>query len=102
MNEPARNPDAELDALFALARSRRPDTSKAEFAFETRLMARLHSRPDYGWNLATISWRLIPFFGACVVALFLWQAEVTMEATDAVGIAGLQSPETVDLWDSLN
>jgi hypothetical protein len=102
MNEATRNPDADLDALFALARARRPDTSKAEFAFETRLMARLHSHHDNGSMLAMVAWRLIPFFGAGVAALFLWQAEVTTEATDAAGIAGLQNPETVDLWTSLN
>jgi hypothetical protein len=100
MNEP--NPDSELDALFAKARAHRLDTSKAEFAFETRLMARLHSRQDTNSVFAMVSWRLIPFFAACVVALTLWQAEVSMEATDAVGIAGLQNPETVDLWDGLN
>jgi hypothetical protein len=102
MNEPVPGPDDPLNALFALARANRPDTSKAEFAFETRLMARLRARSETGSVWALVSWRMIPFLGACVVGLFLWQAEVSTEATDAVGIAGLENPETVDLWGSLN
>ena len=42
MNAP--DPDRQLDALFALARERRPDTSDVEFGFETRLMARVRAQ----------------------------------------------------------
>jgi hypothetical protein len=97
MNEPSRNPDAELDALFALARTRRPDTSKAEFAFETRLMARLHSRKDTNPIFAMVSWRLIPFFAACVVALTVWQAEAASDANVAVSLAGLNNPVAAEV-----
>ena len=98
MNEPI--PDPELDALFALARDHRPDTSAAEFAFETRLMARLRARHETGSVWAIVSWRMIPFLAACVVALFFWQSEVSTEATDAVGIAGLNNPVAADLWSN--
>jgi hypothetical protein len=98
MNEsPLPRPDDNLDSLFALARARRTDTSSAEFAFETRLMARLRSRQDAGSAWALVSWRLIPFFAACVVAITIWQAEVSSEASDAATIAGLSNPVASDL-----
>ena len=101
MNEtPNPRPDADLDALFALARENRPDTSAAEFAFETRLMARLRARPEPGSIWAMVSWRMIPFFAACVVALTLWQAETATDATDAATIAGLTNPVTTELWSN--
>jgi len=101
MNDsPSPRPDADLEALFALARENRPDTSAAEFAFETRLMARLRTRPETSSIWATVSWRMIPFFAACVVALTLWQAETAAEASDAATIAGLNNPVASDLWSN--
>jgi hypothetical protein len=101
MNEsPSPRPDAELDALFALARENRPDTSAAEYAFETRLMARLRTQPETGSIWAKVSWRMIPFFAVCVVALTLWQAEASSEANDAATIAGLNNPVAADLWNN--
>jgi hypothetical protein len=100
MNDPAPSPDADLDALFALARARRPDTSGVEFAFETRLLARLRSQREASSVWAMVSWRLIPFFAACVVALTLWQAEVASDTTDAATIAGLTNPVAADLWSN--
>jgi len=97
MNEPNTNPDPELDRLFTLARSRRADTSAAEFAFETRLMARLRSRRDSHSVWAMVSWRLIPFFAACVVALTIWQAEVSSDANDAATVDGLTNPVAADV-----
>jgi hypothetical protein len=92
--------DGQLDALFALARTRRPDTSAAEFAFETRLLARLRAQEDTGSVWAMVSWRLIPFLAACVAALTLWQAEVASDTTDAATIAGLNNPVAADLWSN--
>jgi hypothetical protein len=43
-----------------------------------------------------VSWRMIPFFAACVVALTLWQAEASSDATDAATIAGLTNPVSAD------
>jgi hypothetical protein len=94
------NQDGQLDALFALARARRPDTSAAEFAFETRLLARLRARQETGSIWAMVSWRLMPFFAVCVVALTLWQAEVASDTTDAATIAGLNNPVAADLWSN--
>ena len=100
MNDPIRRPDVDLDALFALARTRRPDTSAAEFAFETRLLARLRSQQEAGSIWAMVSWRLIPFFAVCVVALAVWQAEMAAETTDSASIAGLNNPVASDLWSN--
>lgn len=100
MNDPTTRPDADLDALFTLARARRPDTSAVEFAFETRLLARLRSKREASSVWAMVSWRLIPFFVACVVALTLWQAEVASDTTDAATIAGLTNPVAADLWSN--
>jgi hypothetical protein len=92
--------DSQLDALFAQARAHRPDTSKAEYAFETRLLARLRAKRETSSVWAMVSWRLIPFFAACVVALTLWQAEVASDTTDAASIAGLTNPVAADLWSN--
>ena len=74
------NPDRRLDALFALAREHRPDTSAAEYAFETRLMARLRERrQERGSIWAMVSWRMVPFFAVCVVALAIWQSQIVTE-----------------------
>jgi hypothetical protein len=99
MNEAPPNPDP-LDALFAAARQQRPDTSRAEHGFETRLMARLRERhqPDTISLLSVMSWRLAPFFAACVVALALWQANVSSDSDDAATAAGLNNPVAGEIW----
>jgi hypothetical protein len=97
MNESTPQPDPELDTLFALARARRPDTSAAEFAFETRLMARLRAREDASSVWAMVSWRLIPFFAVCVVGLTILQAKVSSETSDAATIAGFNNPVAADM-----
>ena len=100
MNDP--NQDGQLDALFALARARRPDTSAAEFAFETRLMARLRAQQETDSVWAKVSWRLIPFFAACVVALTVWHSQVVTETNEAEQVADVENPVTLDSWNSLN
>jgi hypothetical protein len=104
MNDP--DQDGQLDALFALARTRRPDTSAAEFAFETRLLARLralrHTQDETGSLWAMVSWRLMPFFAACVVALTLWYSQVVTETDDAEQTSYAENPGTVDMWNNLN
>ena len=96
MNDPL--PHDPLDALFAQARTRRPDTSRVEYGFETRLMARLRSRRDASSVWAMVSWRAIPFFAACVIALTFWQAQVDSDANDAASLARLNDPASVDVW----
>jgi hypothetical protein len=97
MNDP--RPDSDMDALFALARQHRPDTSHAEYAFETRLMAHLRSRHDSPSIWATVSWRLIPFFAVCIVTLTVWQAETSPDVSDAATVVGLTNPVAADLWN---
>jgi len=95
------NQDGQLDALFALARARRPDTSAAEFAFETRLLARLRAQQETDSVWAMVSWRLIPFFAACVVALTLWHSQIVTETNDAEQMAYVENPVILDSWNSL-
>jgi len=95
-------PDDRLDALFALARARRPDTSAAEYAFETRLMAHLRTVEKTQSIWAKVSWRMIPFFAMCVVILALWHAEVASETHEAEQLAYAEDSDTVDLWSNLD
>ena len=71
------NPDdpseRSLDALFAAARADRPDTSRSEYGFEPRLMARIASqasKPSFWWG--AWSWRLAPVFAVVALGLSLW------------------------------
>ena len=94
-----RQPDP-LDALFAAAREQKPDTSRAEYGFETRLMARLRERrqPDAISVWSVVSWRLAPFFAVCVVALALWQANVSSDSEDAATAVGLNNPVAGEIF----
>ncbi len=67
--------DPFLDRLFAAARSEVPDTSRLEFAFETRLLARL--RQERAAGVFAWAWKLAPFFAAVVVALGVWNRATT-------------------------
>jgi hypothetical protein len=102
MSNPTSPPDDHLDALFALARTRRPDTSIAEYAFETRLLARLRTMGPAESIWAKVSWRMMPFFAMCVVILALWHAEVASETHEAEQLAYADDPDTVDMWNNLN
>jgi len=65
------NFDQKLDALFSAARNApSPDTSRAEYAFETRLAARL--RADNAGSLSAWAWKLCPFFAALALAVGWW------------------------------
>jgi hypothetical protein len=103
MSEPS---DPQLDALFAAARNHRPVTARAEYAFETRLLARLRetrsatASSSSAWGLA--SWRLIPFLGLFVVGLVLWQDQAATVAQDAEQAAYVQNPEAADWGNSFN
>jgi hypothetical protein len=59
-----------LDRLYEAARSETADTSRVEFAFETRLMARI--REDQSSSIFTWAWKLAPFFAAVVIAVGVW------------------------------
>jgi hypothetical protein len=95
--------DSDLDRLFAAARARRPDTSRQEYAFETRLMSRLRAqRQEQGdtssiW--AMVSWRMIPFFATCVMGLAMWHSQLSnTEETAAVNT--VENPESAYLWNN--
>ena len=64
------NADPFLDRLFEAARSERADTSRQEFAFETRLMSRL--REERSTSVFAWAWKLAPFFAGVVIAVGLW------------------------------
>ena len=106
MNEPDRNPDPdmELDALFARARAQRPDTSAAEYAFETRLMARLREKrqPDPASIWASITWTLAPLFAACVIGLAYWHGEIVQETEAAEQLVYVDNPNAFSSWHNLN
>jgi len=106
MNEPNLNPDpdAMLDGLFARARVQRPDTTAAEYAFETRLMARLREKrlQDSESIWATVSWRLAPIFAACVIGLVVWHSEVVNELEAAEQLVYVANPNTFERWNGLD
>ena len=86
------DPEASLDALFRAARTGEPDTARAQFGFETRLMARL--REDRGTSLFAWAWKLAPFFAAIALAAGWWgqlsvaQVETTASAVADVALQG--------------
>ncbi|HUB67980.1 MAG TPA: hypothetical protein VL981_10900 [Candidatus Methylacidiphilales bacterium] len=106
MNEPKPDREAQLDALFARARTHRADTSAAEYAFETRLLARLREKPqpDLMSIWAKVSWRLSPLFAACMVGIAIWHSQVTAaanEAAEAASVAEFDNP-SVDDWTGVD
>jgi hypothetical protein len=100
MNESFSHSDPLLDPLFTLARAQRPETSRAEYAFETRLLARLATRPA-GARVGLLAWRLMPFFAVVVLVLGVCQVESSHASQEAEQAASLQNPEAVDLFSSL-
>ena len=64
--------DKRLDELFAAARAQKPDTSRLEFGFETRLMARIREERNQPAPWYALAWRLSPIFAGIVVALGIW------------------------------
>jgi len=64
------NFDPIVDRLFEAARGDAPDTSRAEFAFETRLMARI--REEQSSSIFAWAWKLAPFFAVVLIAVSLW------------------------------
>lgn len=88
-----------LDALFAAARAQRPDTSRAQFGFETRLMARLCQRrqPDTLSLWTLVTWRMVPFFATGVAALAIWNSDLATQSDEAAGASCLLNPETAQL-----
>jgi len=95
-----KSPDI-LDRLFALARGQKPDTSRAELAFETRLLARIRSIREQDAPWFAVARLLLPIFGAIVLGLAVWETTeprntlddlctaVAVEGNDPILIAAL-------------
>ena len=64
--------DEPLNGLFKAARRVKPDTSRAEYGFETRLVARLRAERERSAPWQAVAWRLMPAFAVIVVAAGLW------------------------------
>jgi hypothetical protein len=93
--------DEQLNQLFQTARGSRPDTSRAEYHFETRLLAALCEDRDHATPWAALTWRLMPVFAAIVVVTGVWsynvQSQTGTEAALGAGgeaaLAGLTGGE---------
>jgi len=81
--------DEQLNELFRAARASRPDMSRAEYGFETRLLAAIRELRNQPTPWATIAWRLMPVFAAIVVVTGAWsysvQSQMSTEATLGTG-----------------
>jgi len=65
--------DDQLNELFEKARDAGPDTSRLEYGFETRLLARIRAgRERQAGSLFGWAWRLCPYFAGIVAALGVW------------------------------
>jgi len=93
--------DDQLNQLFQAARASRPDTSRAEYGFETRLLAALRENREQPTPWAVLVWRLMPVFAAIVVVTGVWsysvQSQTGTEAALGTGgeaaLAGLVGGE---------
>jgi hypothetical protein len=89
--------DEQLNELFRAARAAKPDTSRAEYGFETRLLAAIRESRKQPISLATLAWRLMPVFAAIVVVTGAWSysvqsemgAETTLGTGDEAAFGGL-------------
>lgn len=77
------NPDLNLDRLFRAARAEEADTSRFEFAFETRMLARL--REERSASVFAWSWKLAPFFAALALAACWWSQSTVATADSLAG-----------------
>ena len=86
--------DEQLNKLFRDARAAKPATSRAEYGFETRLIARLRSTPEVPWF--AFAWRLVPVFALIVLALSLWVMSGSEDLRTAIAGAHVETFWTGD------
>ena len=86
------NSDHQLDALLRAAREQPLETSRAEFGFETRLMARL--REERRGSVNAWAWKLAPFFAALALAAGLWSRTTARVDVDSHALA--EAVQTAD------
>ncbi|MEQ1860698.1 MAG: hypothetical protein ABMA13_12255 [Chthoniobacteraceae bacterium] len=84
------NPDSNLDRLLSAARADAPDTSRFEFAFETRLLARL--REERNASVFAWAWKLAPFFAVLAIVAGFWSHSTTATA-DSLAILVAEASE---------
>jgi hypothetical protein len=65
-----KNPDESLDRLFAAARHEQPEVGRGDFAFETRVLARIREERSSNWF--SWAWRMSPYFAALALAASAW------------------------------
>lgn len=96
--------DPQLNSLFAQARARCADTSKFEYSFETRALARIRAereaREETSSIWAKVSWRMAPIFTAFVIGLAIWQSELSSLTDDALAFNSMEHPEATDFWSN--
>ena len=88
-----RNPSDPLDSLFRAAREDEDDSSRIEFGFETRVLARIREERSSSW----LAWaaRLCPFAAALALAAGVWayahwdDSPDGESVVDAVRLAGV-------------
>ncbi len=86
----------QLDKLFVTARAVPTDTSRIEFGFETRLLARIRAIKEDEFPWLAVTRRLLPIFAAIVVALGTWHfAESGADDTDLYAAVTAHSDEAL-------
>jgi hypothetical protein len=80
-----------LDKLFKSARAAKPDTARAEYGFETRLMARLRNERANEQPWYAFAWRLVPIFAAVVVLLGVWSRSAFRSLTVEAALGSSES-----------
>ncbi len=83
------SPEDKLDQLFAAARRAKPETAREEFAFETRLTARIRAERGREIPWLAFSWKLTPLFACTVLMLGAWFAATS--TTDPMDLASALS-----------
>jgi hypothetical protein len=66
------NPDQQLERLFSAVREEQPDTTRHQWGFETRVIARLHEERTVTASMFAWAWRLCPFFAVLALAAGIW------------------------------
>lgn len=89
--------DDQLNNLFAAARKAQPDTERAEFAFETRLLARLRAERQAAAPWFVWTWRLAPLFVAVVIALGVWNITGTSDPLADLHAGGSDEAALVEM-----
>ena len=87
--------DEQLDKLFKTARGVTRDTTRAEFGFETRLMAWIRVERAQKTSWFAFAWKLMPVFAAIVVVLGVWNvASINNDQADLATVIAADADES--------